>query len=406
MASTHDSYENEPTSGQTPAGKKDKSIDHVLAELRNVLSELQQPQTVEPPPPQPVPDLASPEPEVIRPNPISKIEIPNQPPLDAGVSSDMPSDQEFWNGNVLGWPSGEPQEKMGQENSELSPKLESDANEIPSEDKMPPIPELSVADRIWLDDSMKEPAPQVFSAKPEVPAEISAPEEKSSLGDEYDFPPAPLSPEEIHAPPVSSDKINMDPIVEPFAAMSKFENESDSGEPSDLGEVAPEPSRVVLPDSLKIPIPGTLHQPLSTNNRPAADSTHADHDLEMKGKIVVQIACLFPAGQDALIHQFADKLEAASKNIPGVDGVHVAAMNALEIANKNYGSWKKAASLAGANFLFVFVPKKDKDQVKDVVRSGHQDEIPCRLIFLEHVPLKTLYADVAADLMRRLHVAG
>src|SRR5689334_11228454 len=74
-------------------GEKKKNVDGVVDELRNVLSGLSQGKSSAEPFPRPDPSFrpASGFPDA---------PAPTKPPAEG-----TPSDAEFWNGNVLGWPS-------------------------------------------------------------------------------------------------------------------------------------------------------------------------------------------------------------------------------------------------------------------------------------------------------------
>jgi hypothetical protein len=57
--------------------------------------------------------------------------------------------------------------------------------------------------------------------------------------------------------------------------------------------------------------------------------------------------------------------------------------------------------LAGADAMFVLAPKKDQDNFKNIIRDAAAAGVSGRLVLLEHVGLRTLYADILVQLRRK-----
>lgn len=389
------SLKNEPSDSEAPRDKKsaDKNLnfDKVVDELRSVLAGLNQPQA-------PVPSTPPPSPEpVLSDDTFLRAASPVLPPADepeklgeeafrkaADVSQDPPSDQDFWNGNVLGWPhDGEKKE----------------------DEPAPAVPEKhepSLADRLWLETPVEEDIPQVFpSTLAPAASGPAVPESKFRPIEDFDLPQAPT-------PPSTDEDADVPPARIPLPADMGFPPASIPPEllepAASPEEPAPTPSRTVLPTNLKVPIPGTLHQLPTGRNKPGGGV--ADPTLEEMGVhqgAVLSIACMFPEGKEAVAQDFLLRLKAAAQKTNGAPKLDAVLMNPWASGQINLANWKKAASLSGASFLFVLAPKKDKDHFRDLARVGHQDEIRSRLVALEQIPLRTLYADLLAEVLRGQH---
>jgi hypothetical protein len=398
MVSQRDHAEGEPKKNLTDDKEK---FEKVVDELRNVLAGLNAPQAEEPmpitpPPADPIPSddpflRSSPTlmPPTMEPEKLGEAAFRQA----AGLETPPPSDQDFWNGNVLGWPT-------------VTPEAESPMNEpeaplaVPGEtpDVLPPP---SVDDRMWLDGHHDSEIPQIFPSnpEPELPPEPKR-RESAPVATPYDdmmIPPAPRPP----SPPNDEDVPPAGIILGSFGGSE--EHHSPYTASPDEGEEAPEPSRTVLPANLKIPVPGTLHQ-LPPTKKPKMNEDTLEQ-MDIHNASVFGIACFFPDGHEGEADEFIKKLKAAlaasSHSNLRFDAI---LLNPWTPGQVNAHAWKKAASLSGANFLFVIAPRHDKELFKDISRPGHKDEIKTRLVFLEQVPLRALYADLLADVLRSLNV--
>src|SRR5262249_5379751 len=153
-----------------------------------------------------------------------------------------------------------------------------------------------------------------------------------------------------------------------------------------------------------IPVPGTLHQLPADKKKKSKDETLSEMDLHQTP--VLGVACLFPEGHGAEADDFINRLKGALATSAQGGRLDAGLMNPWAPGQINPNAWKKAASLSGANFLFVLAPKKDKDLFKEVARVVHKDEVRARVVFLEQVPLRALYADLLADVLRSFNVKG
>ncbi len=396
MESQRDHAEGEPPKKLTDDKQK---FEKVVDELRNVLAGLNTPKADES-----IPIVPSPRDPVPDDNPFLRSPSLMPPPMEpekmgeaafrqaAGLETPPPSDQDFWNGNVLGWPSTAPEadEPMNQPEPQSA---------IPEEtpDVLPPP---SLDDRMWLDGHHDPEIPQIFPSNAE-PEPMIEPKRRESAPvpafDDMMIPPAPRPP----SPPEDEDVPPAGIILGSFAGSDDHHMPYTAA--PDEGEEAPEPSRTVLPANLKIPVPGTLHQIPPTKKSKMNEDTLEQMDIHHAA--VFGIACFFPEGHEGEADEFIKKLKSAlaasSHSDLRFDSV---LLNPWTPGQVNAHAWKKAASLSGANFLFVIAPRQDKELFKDLSRLGHKDEIKTRLVFLEQVPLRALYADLLADVLRSLNV--
>jgi hypothetical protein len=349
-----------------------RHIERVVDELRMVLSDLGR---SKPAPPEPQPEPPAPEQketpssfvsngfETIKPEPVS--------------SNPVASDAEFWNGNVLGWseepaPLDEPRAELPVEG------LPSGLNENPLDDEnfedlRSPLPSSKV--NLALSEFDNEPANGGLWGMEEPP--LGSPE----------LPPAPEPPMVFEPPkeaPLPPEPMSVNPFSPTFAPFTE--------EPP-MEEVP----REEKPKSIVVPIPQTVEQkPEST--KPADPNLNLESpDLKPKG--FVQIACIFPEGQEKLGQAFVTKLKETgekSKKVVNIQAVFVHPWSSDKI---DIAAWKKSAVLSGADTMFILVSKANAASLK-AVGNGPMNEIKSRIVFLEHIPMKTLYADIIVDFQR------
>jgi len=111
----------------------------------------------------------------------------------------------------------------------------------------------------------------------------------------------------------------------------------------------------------------------------------------------ISIACIFPNGHEREGQDFVRQLRGAggkgAKPV-SIDAVYVHAWSPGQI---DVAGWKKAAALSGATLMYVLTSKKERELFGALGEAG---TIRTRLVLLEHVSLRTLYADLMADLVR------
>lgn len=364
-----------------------RHLERVVDELRMVLADLGK-STPSPLPPKPEPIE-----ETTTPPPLSKEPLRNPDPFDdlpAEAIEPQPrnSDADFWKGNVLGWSdeketlaSPEPTESINFTDP-LEPETPPSSFESPRsfEDiRMEPFGGPVTSDKLQMPlnpPDLKEPPLEdawamndPISAIPDLPLPPDAPA----------FEPFP-SPEPMDSAPMSEN-----PFVPGLTAF-----------PGGASSFQAEPYSPPAPDT-QFPIPQSLDQKPVQERPPDPDRNLETPDLKPKGH--VQIACIFPAGQEKTGQLFVSKLRETgekSKKPVTVEAVfvHPWAMDKIDIA-----AWKKSAILSGADSMFILVPKTNVGLFK----SNGPDplhQIKTRVIQLEHIPMKTLYADIIVDFQR------
>jgi hypothetical protein len=195
-----------------------------------------------------------------------------------------------------------------------------------------------------------------------------------------------LAPWETEVPP---DLQNiMPPVPEsPMAAAAK------SSAPAAAFES--QPSKM---SEFQVPIPETL------DRRPSRQETIEPDELgleqeNIKPKDVIQIACIFPEGQEKQGQTFVSKLKEVGEKakIPltiQAVFVHPWSANAVDIV-----AWKKSAILSGSDIMFVISTKAAMEPFRGAgLQAG--DRLHSRLVLVEHISMPTLYADILVELQR------
>jgi hypothetical protein len=324
-----------------------EDFDGFVDELRTVLSKLSD-----------TPTETKPDP-VVEPPPLISDDSPNasmsqEPEAPNSLASDPPSsnealsaDMDFWNGNVLGW------------SNASEPESQPPADPAPAEIQSAP-PEV----------------PPPILKTPEAPPSKPEPDIFSELSSVSEFlPPEPPSP---------------------FLNGAAFENPPSNPVPDVVRLV--EKTEYSIAD-MPLPIPGTLNEKAPENLSSSEPKLDLDVDvIEKKPAGLVQIACIFPAGEEKNGQHFVTKLrEAASRAAKDIQPVFVTSWtpDAIDLA-----SWEKSAQLSGADVVFVLLLKKDQALFKNSTRRPVERGMSRRLVYLEQIELRTLYADVLIDLKR------
>ncbi len=332
-----------------PDDAQPRSPHHVLDELKSVLSNLGQHSevispTVETPPPAPAQETS--EPIFSSSTPVAPPVDPTPPPPPPAVNSAPASDADFWSGNVLGWPEAAPLQ------AETTPM------QAPPLSSQPPVASP-------VPPSMRPPPPMPAAPPPTVPTMMDRPPWPM---DEVlpEPPPAPLSPPTLEVPsrPVSleSNALPAMNTTDPF------------------------------------PIPRSVDDPQTFGTeRPDNPLTSA----EAKPQNLIQLACMFPEGQDKIGQHFAKQLkELAAQSVPAftVEPVLVSSWSSQSV---DMNAWTKSARLSGADIMFVLTPRQDMALFQSAPAMGIQPEIATRIVAMEHVSLRTLYTDILIELKRK-----
>lgn len=354
----------EPFHDQNASDRSDGGLEGVVEELRNVLSGLgndavEQTAPVEEQQPAPKDKHFPFSPVIESPDELPPVPEPERGPLQ---EAPPPSDADFWNGNVLGWSDKAPDAPPTELNdsiaplepiSEPEPELESFSEPEPVkpsrpsvEDLLPPLPP-SPFDAVETPPSPPPPPPPIPVAI-EVPVTVPEPVEKAVF--EKAPPMEPRLPVDIMAPPPAAEP----PPVKP----------------------------------LDLPVP-------STDEKPAMIEVQME-----KPEGLIQIACIYPKGFEKQGQHFVTTLRSAcsaAKLKIVIQPVYIQPWSSDKI---DVPGWADAARLAGADRMFVMASKKEQDQFKNVAGEGASKGVASRLILLEHVGLRTLYADILVELRR------
>ncbi len=338
------------SSNPGPSGEKRKDLNSsggLLDELRNVLSSLGR--------------------EKVGPPPLEKKENPSELPLpekftdpDFGspdLESLPSSDADFWSGNVLGWGNG------------------------PEDPAAPPAFEPLVD----APEPLEIPEPEPLNT---IPSKPSPPFFKE--------PPPPPPQEPLPSPAVVKVKI------EPPLADSDLPDLK----PEPRLEISLTPSDTPTP-AFAVPIPGTVEKKSQPPPpKPRDDFENAGGGLKPKG--LVQVACLYPEGNENEGNLFLSRLKEAGGKARKALNIEVVLLQSWPEGKVDVSAWKKAASISGADMLFILTPKSGHGAVKNSLDAQRKEAGGPRerVVFVEQVSLRALYADVLVELERGAHGHG
>lgn len=402
------------TENNGSAKKEDPKFDGVLDELRSVLSGLGR----TPPAPEPAPQAAP------FGDAINDAEHRSVPAPDKSPSSGEPlaSDADFWNGNVLGWPSNadadlpEPP-AMKQAPVEPSPSdngfLREDAAEngfTRMEERESPEPVVPAAREPDRPPAAEEPnifvpvdpdpaAPEVWALNAEeiIPSAPPAPDAAvppspplTPMADPWLHPGLGVDAPAIESALPVSEIARPEPILPPATEFAAPMNEP----PVE----APAPAVKPAADfEFELPIPGTIE----TREKPVADaSPHLELDgTELKPDDLVQIACIYPQGQEKAGQAFVNKLREAAEKMRRPMTVQAVFVSGWTPDKIDPAAWAKSASLSGADAIFVLTFRASANLFRDLA-SAMKGGPRSRVVMLEQVNFPTLYADILVELRR------
>lgn len=414
------------TENNGPGKRKDVNFDGVVDELRNVLSGLGH----GPVPGEPKPasnGLDDPFSEVSRPAAVPEIrpESPNGKTSAAPTSDGLASDADFWNGNVLGWPSnadadltevpaanGASTEPMPSDNGFLREDAAVDNGFAAlGMDPLTADPFLSAPDA-----PVEPPSPTPDELTPPVPAPIeSTPEAWPLVKNAEDIvPPAPAAPVPAPAAPVTEP-----PPTEtaPAAPSANPWLHGGFGMDAPLINPAPKPESIAPPSvekpvsaetaavkpaadfEFELPIPGTKE----TKDKPEAEPASEHLELEgteMKPRDLVQVACIYPEGQEKAGQGFVSKLREAAEKLRTPMTIQAVFVSGWSPDNVDPAAWAKSASLSGADLMFVLTFRSSANLFRSLGSTPFKPGFKTRLVLLEQTAFPTLYADILVELRR------
>jgi hypothetical protein len=167
--------------------------------------------------------------------------------------------------------------------------------------------------------------------------------------------------------------------------------------PAPVPEPAPEPVEepVVQP-----PIPETV-ETIAPPPPPVREEEPAVVEIAMeKPEGLVQIACVYPKGFEKQGQNFVTTLRAACAAAKLQIVIQPVFIQPWAPDRIDIPSWTKAAYQAGADRFFVIAAKKDQALFKGVHGEAAKAGMASRIIMIEHVGLRTLYADILVELRR------
>jgi hypothetical protein len=261
-------------------------------------------------------------------------------------------------------------------NAETIPMSEPAMPMSPSE-PMSPAPTEPAAGKTadpWLHPAASgfEPEPVVAPAKAAVPPPASAVPGFDSPFDALSAPADPLSFDTAPAMEAAPSEPPVRSAAAPASSARDFEFE--------------------------LPIPGTKE----TKDKPKEDAG-PQLDLEgteMKPENLVQIACLFPEGQEKAGQQFVNKLREAAEKLRTPMTLKAVFVSAWSPSAIDPASWAKSAQLSGADSLFVLSFRASAKLFSQLADAVSPSGLKARLIMLEQVGFPTLYADILVELRR------
>lgn len=336
-----------------------RHLERVVDELRMVLSDLGRP-IKNPEPPAPV---APPEPA-----PLSTAFEAIKPEVPTPAPEPVSSDADFWSGNVLGW----------SEKSELGapePEPEDPLSDLNLSDMGGPLPTAKANLVLGEMESSEPENPNMWGMEeplvgtPELPKAPESPLEKLTAREESNIP-EPMR--ENPFSPTFADFTEEQPILPPQE------------------QAAPKP--------FPVPIPQTLDRKPEPVKPPADPNLNLEAP-DMKPKGIVQIACIFPEGQEKVGQAFVSKLRDVGEKAKKTVNIQAVFVHPWAASKVDVAAWKKSAVLSGADIMFVLVSKTEAASLK-LLSADLTSDIKCRIVYLEHIPMRTLYADILVDFQR------
>jgi len=150
--------------------------------------------------------------------------------------------------------------------------------------------------------------------------------------------------------------------------------------------------------SFDLPIPGTLE----TREAPvAAEDPDLDLVTESRPEGLVQIACLFPDGDEKKGQSFVNRLKESAARMRKPITVQPVFLHSWSSGAINVDAWAKSAVLSGADTIFVIAPKASAPLFAALAAAAAVAGTEGRFVPAELLQSPSLYADVLVDLKRK-----
>src|SRR5207302_2003797 len=98
-----------------------------------------------------------------------------------------------------------------------------------------------------------------------------------------------------------------------------------------------------------------------------ADDSLNLNETELKPKGLIQIACLYPEGEEGQAQQFVGKLRDVAEKSKGRLKIEPVFLSGWTEGKVDLPAWIKSATLSGADIMFILSFKKDFEQLR-----GHE----------------------------------
>ena len=362
-----------------------------------------------PPPASPLP--AEPEPEPEPPEPAADpfifsqpVPAPDKEPLieneAPSIASEAPEAEE--EPYILPLPASEPQ-PIALELEESLPRPAPVAEPLPA----PPLEEFPSVPMIRV----VEPEPQLPPVSQEAASVVADFWKVTSDGVAVAPPlaedlPSPSSEDAVQEPAIEPSIVLPLPAEEsPFASgiqippepiepeISASVEKSDAETLPQIGALASE--GVPPPDEMVPPVPGIREE----REAPVFEAPALDLEgTERKPEGFVQIACLFPFGDEKAGKTFVNRLREAAERLRRPLTIQPVFISSWTTDHISLSEWSRTAALSGADVVFVLAPRA---QLLLFAAGAPAEGLACRLVSLEQIAMPMLYVDILADLRRR-----
>lgn len=164
-------------------------------------------------------------------------------------------------------------------------------------------------------------------------------------------------------------------------------------------EPIPSASPVPPPAIPERPAMETVHMPPTIS--PFNDDPVDNELVDEKTDGVIQVACFYPKGLEKQGQHFVSSLRGACEKARLPISVQAVYIQPWSAGLVDLPTWAKTARKAGAERMYVLTGKQDQAPFKNLPAAANAMGLKSRLILLEHVGLRTLYADILVELRRR-----
>lgn len=382
------------------------------------------------PDPEPVPEPKAKPKSVVQPD---EILTPPSPPVSESApepfgepveepSEEQPhtnaleGDKDFWSGNVLGWPTEKPAvepvkpldepheptpedwlksqsketaEKISRHIIDPQKKKKPDPEPAPEPITEPPIEPDPEEMPIPKQEDVPDPAPKEPFISPFVTSSNEDPLLQPDFNPEVPEGTEAVDPEQTVILPATPVAPKSDLTAE-IPAISEIDALPPDG-PTSESEIPPFPAAPV-------PIPGTIEK--ETKPAKAEEIEFDGEDILPKPSGLVQIAVFYPEGQEKAGQHFVSNLKRACGMSTHEINVQAVLIQGWVEGQIDLKAWAQAAQLSGADMVYAMGLKKDRDQLQMMPRVAEDQNLKGRLIVIEQVGLRALYADVLTELRR------